>query len=43
MKRNVKEDDFDTIGKEMLITLLIERINLADLEDELVDAGLSHI
>ena len=38
MKRNVKEDDFDTIGKEMLITLLIERINLADLEDELLDA-----
>ena len=38
MKRNIKEDDFDTIGKEMEITLLIERINLADLEDELVDA-----
>lgn len=37
MKRNIKEDDFDTIGKEMEITLLIERINLADLEDELVD------
>jgi hypothetical protein len=37
VKRNIKEDDFDTIGKEMEITLLIERINLADLEDELVD------
>ena len=38
MKRNIKEDDFDTIGKEMEITLLLERINLSDLEDELVDA-----
>jgi hypothetical protein len=38
VKRNIKEDDFDTIGKEMEITLLIERINLDDLEDELVDA-----
>jgi len=38
VKRNIKEDDFDTIGKEMEITLLLERINLSDLEDELVDA-----
>ena len=40
MKRNIKEDEFDTIGKEMVITLLIERINLADLEDELIEEDL---
>ena len=40
VKRNIKEDEFDTIGKEMVITLLIERINLADLEDELVEEDL---
>jgi hypothetical protein len=40
VKRNIKEDEFDTIGKEMVITLLIERINLADLEDELIEEDL---
>lgn len=40
VKRNINDDDFDTGGKEIVITLLIERINLADLEDEAVDEDL---
>jgi len=33
--RNVKDEDLNPEGLDMMITIMVERINMADLEDEM--------